>query len=296
MINNNLTLLVLAAGIGSRYGGLKQLDEVGPNGETIIDYSVYDAMQAGFNKVVFIIRKDYECQFKLQITDKYSGKLEVGYAFQDIYDLPNGFTCPKDRDKPWGTGQAILCANNLIREPFVVINGDDFYGRESFKVIADYYNNSNNQFSMVAFKLDKTLSTFGPVTRGVCSVKNDRLDTLVETENLENQGDFISSSRNIIFDGSELVSMNMWGFTPSIFGYLKEGFINFLNVKGEDLKSEYLIPTVVNNLVKNNIEDVNVLRSNASWFGVTYKEDKLLVINKIQELINLGVYTSSLFN
>ena len=221
--------------------------------------------------------------------------MEVKFAFQDIYDLPAGFTCPIDRKKPWGTGHAILCANNLISEPFVVINGDDYYGRESFNVIADYYNNGKDQFSMVAFRLDKTLSTYGPVTRGICNVQNEKLETLVETLNIHKQGQFISCSRNIPLDGSELVSMNMWGFTPSIFGYLKEGFINFLKVKGEDLKSEYIIPTVINNLIQNNQEDVYVLRSNASWFGVTYKEDKLLVIKKIQELINSGFYTSPLF-
>ena len=291
---NNLTLLVMAAGMGSRYGGLKQLDKVGPNGETIIDYSVYDAMQAGFTKVIFIIRRDFKDQFKLQITDKYSEEFTVEFAFQDIYDLPNGFSCPNGREKPWGTGQAILCARNLINEPFAVINGDDYYGRESFKVIADYYNNGGAQFSMVAFRLDKTLSDFGPVTRGVCNVENDKLDTVVETENLKKKGNSILTNRNITLDGSEPVSMNMWGFTPSLFNYLHEDFINFLNDEGNELKSEFLIPTVINNLVQNNQEEVYVLRSNASWFGVTYKEDKPFVINKIQELINSGIYSSPL--
>ena len=292
---NHLTLLVMAAGMGSRYGGLKQLDKVGPNGETIIDYSLHDAIQAGFTKVIFIIRRDFEDQFKLQITNKYLGKFTVEFAFQDIYDLPNGFSCPNGREKPWGTGQAILCARNLINEPFVVINGDDYYGQESFKVIADYYNNGGAQFSMVAFRLDKTLSDFGPVTRGVCNVENDKLDTVVETENLKKKDNYISTNRNITLDGSEPVSMNMWGFTPSLFNYLHEDFVNFLNDEGGELKSEFLIPTVINNLVQNNQEEVYVLRSNASWFGVTYKEDKPFVINKIQELINSGIYLSPLF-
>ena len=291
---NHLTLLVMAAGMGSRYGGLKQLDKVGPNGETIIDYSLHDAIQAGFTKVIFIIRRDFEDQFKLQITNKYLGKFTVEFAFQDIDDLPNGFNCPNEREKPWGTGQAILCARNLINEPFAVINGDDYYGRESFKVIADYYNNGGDQFSMVAFRLDKTLSDFGPVTRGVCNVENDKLDTVVETENLEKKGNYISTNRNITLDGSEPVSMNMWGFTPSLFNYLHEDFVNFLNDEGNELKSEFLIPTVINNLVQNNQEEVYVLRSNASWFGVTYKEDKPFVIKKIQELINSGIYSSTL--
>ena len=284
----------MAAGMGSRYGGLKQLDKVGPNGETIIDYSLHDAIQAGFTKVIFIIRRDFEDQFKLQITNKYLGKFAVEFAFQDIDDLPDGFRCPSGREKPWGTGQAILCARNLINEPFVVINGDDYYGQESFKVIADYYNNGGAQFSMVAFRLDKTLSDFGPVTRGVCNVENDKLDTVVETENLKKKDNYISTNRNITLDGSEPVSMNMWGFTPSLFNYLHEDFVNFLNDEGDELKSEFLIPTVINNLVQNNQEEVYVLRSNASWFGVTYKEDKPFVINKIQELINSGIYSSPL--
>jgi len=291
---NHLTLLVMAAGMGSRYGGLKQLDKVGPNGETIIDYSLHDAIQAGFTKVIFIIRRDFEDQFKLQITNKYLGKFAVEFAFQDIDDLPNGFSCPSGREKPWGTGQAILSARNLINEPFVVINGDDYYGQESFKVIADYYNNGGAQFSMVAFRLDKTLSDFGPVTRGVCNVENDKLDTVVETENLEKKGNYISTNRDITLDGSEPVSMNMWGFTPSLFNYLHKDFVNFLNDEGGELKSEFLIPTVINNLVQNNQEEVYVLRSNASWFGVTYKEDKPFVINKIQELIHSGIYSSPL--
>jgi UTP-glucose-1-phosphate uridylyltransferase len=284
----------MAAGMGSRYGGLKQLDKVGPNGETIIDYSLHDAIKAGFTKVIFIIRRDFEDQFKLQITNKYLGKFAVEFAFQDIDDLPNGFSCPSGREKPWGTGQAILSARNLINEPFVVINGDDYYGQESFKVIADYYNNGGAQFSMVAFRLDKTLSDFGPVTRGVCNVENDKLDTVVETENLEKKGNYISTDRDIALDGSEPVSMNMWGFTPSLFNYLHEDFVNFLNDEGGELKSEFLIPTVINNLVQNNQEEVYVLRSNASWFGVTYKEDKPFVINKIQELIHSGIYSSPL--
>ena len=291
---NNLTLLVMAAGMGSRYGGLKQLDKVGPNGETIIDYSVYDALQAGFTKVIFIIRRDFEDQFKMQITDKYSGRFTVEFAFQEINDLPNGFSCPNGREKPWGTGQAILCSKNLIHEPFVVINGDDYYGRESFNVIADYYNNGGDQLSMVGFRLDKTLSDFGPVTRGVCTVENDILVTVVETENIEKKGDSISSNRNITLDGSESVSMNMWGFTPALFNYLHEDFVNFIKDEGKELKSEFLIPTVINNLVQNNQEEVYVLRSNASWFGVTYKEDKPFVINKIQELIHSGIYSSPL--
>ena len=290
-----LTLLVMAAGMGSRYGGLKQLDQVGPNGETIIDYSVYDAIKAGFTKVVFIIRKDFEDQFKSQITEKYSEKIDIAFAFQNLDDLPDSFLCPDGREKPWGTGHAILSAKELIDDPFVVINGDDFYGQESFNVIADYYNNGGNQFSMVAFRLDKTLSSHGAVTRGVCDIKSKKLISVIETEDIEKKEKKILSNRDITFKGSEPVSMNMWGFLPSLFNYLSKGFIEFLNAEGNELKSEYLIPSVINNLIQNKLEEIHVLRSNASWFGVTYKQDKPEVKRKINELINSEIYPSHLF-
>ena len=291
----NLSLLVMAAGMGSRYGGLKQLDQVGPNGETIIDYSVYDAIKAGFTKVVFIIRKDFEDQFKSQITEKYSEKIDIGFAFQNLDDLPDSFLCPDGREKPWGTGHAILSAKELIDDPFVVINGDDFYGQESFNVIADYYNNGGNQFSMVAFRLDKTLSSHGAVTRGVCDIKSKKLISVIETEDIEKKEKKILSNRDITFKGGEPVSMNMWGFLPSLFNYLSKGFIEFLNAEGNELKSEYLIPSVINNLIQNKLEEIHVLRSNASWFGVTYKQDKPEVKRKINELINSEIYPSHLF-
>ena len=291
----DISLLVMAAGMGSRYGGLKQLDAVGPSGETIIDYSVYDAIQARFNKVVFIIRKDFEDEFKSQITDKYSGKIQVEFAFQDLHDLPDGFTCPEGRNKPWGTGHAILAAADLIHEPFVAINGDDFYGRESFKVVADYYLSGADDFSMVAFQLDKTLSTFGGVTRGLCTVKEGKLDTVIETGELQRTEQGVTSDRNIKLDGSEPVSMNVWGFTPVLFKYLKDLFVEFLHDEGNELKSEYLIPSVVNDLIKSGREDVHVLRSASSWFGVTYKDDRPFVMGEIQKLIDRGTYPKQLF-
>ena len=291
----DISLLVMAAGMGSRYGGLKQLDAVGPSGETIIDYSVYDAIQAGFNKVVFIIRKDFEDEFRLQITEKYSGKIRVEFAFQDLHDLPDGFTCPEGRKKPWGTGHAILAASGMIHEPFVAINGDDFYGRESFKVVADYYLSGADDFSMVAFQLDKTLSTFGGVTRGLCTVKEGKLDTVIETGELQRAGQGVTSARNIKLDGSEPVSMNVWGFTPVLFKYLREMFVKFLHDEGDKLKSEYLIPSVVNELIQSGREDVHVLRSASSWFGVTYKDDRPFVMEEIQKLIDHGTYPKQLF-
>ena len=292
---NDITLLVMAAGMGSRYGGLKQLDAVGPNRETIIDYSVYDAIEAGFSKVVFIIRRDFEAEFKSKITNKFSGKIQVELAFQDLHALPDGFTSPEGREKPWGTGQAILSAVNLINEPFVVINGDDYYGRESFKVVADYYGKGADQFSMVSFRLDKTLSIFGGVTRGLCTVKEGKLDTVIETENLQKMKNGISSDRDIVLNGTEPVSMNMWGFTPVLFDYLRDMFVDFLIENGTALKSEFLIPSVINDLIQCEREEVHVLRSNSNWFGVTYKEDKPYVMGEIQKLVDGNVYPKKLF-
>ena len=291
----NITLLVMAAGMGSRYGGLKQLDAVGPGGETIIDYSVYDAIRAGFNRVVFIIRKDFEQEFTSQITDKYAGKIQVEFAFQDLHDLPDGFTCPEGREKPWGTGHAILTAADLIHEPFVAINGDDFYGLESFEVVAKYYQSGRRTFSMVAFQLDKTLSEFGGVTRGLCTVKDGLLDTVIETGELRQSDHGISSDRDIELDGNEPVSMNVWGFTPDLFDYLQSMFVDFLEKEGNEMKSEYLIPFVVNGLIRSGQEKVHVLRSNAAWFGVTYKKDRTFVLGEIQKLIQMGVYPEKLF-
>ncbi|MCM8534928.1 MAG: sugar phosphate nucleotidyltransferase [Lentisphaeraceae bacterium] len=292
----DLTLLVMAAGMGSRYGGLKQLDSVGPSGETIIDYSVYDAIRAGFNKVVFIIRKDFEKEFKDNVGAKYTDKIKVEYAFQDLHDLPEGFTCPEGREKPWGTGQAILVAKKLINEPFLVINGDDFYGEQSFKVAADYYSQDKDDFSMVAFRLDKTLSEFGGVTRGLCEISDGKLSTIVETGDLKKESENnVTCDRDIQLNGSEPVSMNMWGYTPRLFGYLDEQFIDFLKKEGNEMKSEYLIPTVVNNLINSKTEHVTVLQSDAQWFGVTYKDDKPFVVSKIKELTDNGTYPNPLF-
>ena len=287
--------MVMAAGMGSRYGGLKQLDSVGPNGETIIDYSVYDAIEAGYNKVVFIIRKDFENDFKSKITAKYTGKIQVGYAYQNIDDLPNGYTCPEGRVKPWGTGHAILSAVDQINGPVCVINADDFYGRESFKELMKFYTSGNNGFSMVAFHLDQTLSSSGGVTRGICEVMNDKLSSVNETSNIQKIDNCITSEDNVEWEGKELVSMNMWGFTPVLFNYLKEMFLHFLNEKGEEIDSEFLIPTVMNDLIQNGRETVQVLRSNSLWFGVTYKEDKPYVVEAIQKLITSGKYPQKLF-
>jgi UTP-glucose-1-phosphate uridylyltransferase len=292
----DITLLVMAAGMGSRYGGLKQLDAVGPSDETIIDFSVYDAIRAGYNKVVFIIREDFEKQFKEKISNKYEDKIKVEIVYQDLHDLPNSFSCPKDRSKPWGTGHAILAARNVISEPFAAINGDDFYGRESFKIISDHYSSVNSGFAMAAFQLDKTLSDYGSVSRGICEQNLNQLVTVVETHGIKKSsaGD-IECDRDISLLGNELVSMNMWGFMPSIFDHLEKMFNEFLDENISDLKSEFLIPSVVNDLIEKNIEKVQVLKTKSTWFGVTYIEDKPFVKNQIKELIQTGIYPEKLF-
>ena len=292
---SDITLLIMAAGMGSRYGGLKQLDSVGPNQETIIDYSVYDAIRAGFDKVVFVIRKEFYNEFRSLITDKYLGKIKVEFAFQELENLPADFSCPEGRKKPWGTGHAILSAKDIIQEPFVAINGDDFYGLESFKVVADYYQNGGSEFSMVAFQLDNTLSDFGSVTRGLCTLKGNKLDTVIETGGLIMSEKGMTSDRNIHLNGKEPVSMNVWGFTPDLFGYLESMFIQFLKEEGDALKSEYLIPSVVNNLIQTDRKSVHILHSSAKWFGVTYKEDKSYVMDEIKKLIKDGHYPKNLF-
>ena len=291
----NITLLVMAAGMGSRYGGLKQLDEVGPNGETIIDFSVFDAIRAGFSKVVFIIREDFNEQFKEKISDKYADKIQVEIVYQDLKDLPSGYNYPDKRSKPWGTGHAILSARDVITEPFAAINGDDFYGKNSFKIIADYYSIENNQFTMAAFQLDKTLSDYGSVSRGICEQKLDELITVIETHDIKRNDDEITCDRDIILSGKELVSMNMWGFTPAIFNHLENMFSEFLNDNIHNLKSEFLIPSVVNAVIKKKIEVVNVLKTDSKWFGVTYIEDKPFVKTQIENLLKQGEYPKKLF-
>ena len=292
----DITLLVMAAGMGSRYGGLKQLDAVGPNGETIIDFSVYDAIRAGYNKVVFIIRKDFEKQFKQKISNKYKNKIDVEIVYQDLNDLPRSFRCPNERSKPWGTGHAILAAREAISEPFVAINGDDFYGKESFEVFGNYYSSVNSGFAMAAFQLDKTLSENGSVSRGICEQNSSELVTVVETHDIKkNSVGIIECNRDISLSGNELVSMNMWGFTPTLFDHLEKMFNDFLAGNISDLKSEFLIPSVINDLIEKNIEKVKVLKTQSTWFGVTYVEDKAFVEIQIKELIQSGEYPVSLF-
>ena len=298
-------LLVLAAGMGSRYGGLKQLDQIGPNGETIIDYSVFDAIRAGFGKVVFVIRKDFEEEFKSRIGSRYAGKIAVDYAFQSIDDLPGGYKVPAGRSKPWGTGHAILAARDLIKEPFAAINGDDFYGRSSFKLLADYLSSAKDgakaDYSMCGFILRNVLSDNGSVSRGICTVdNNDNLKTVIENTKIikSDSGTVISireDGAEVTMSGDEVASMNMWGFTPSIFEHLEKQFINFLEKRGLEEKSEFYIPAVVDQLIRENIAEVKVMVSPDSWFGVTYREDREYVIGSILKLVQNGTYPEKLF-
>ncbi len=301
------TLVVMAAGIGSRFGGgIKQLEPVGPSGEIIIDYSIHDAVEAGFDKVVFIIRKDLEKDFREVIGDRMEKRVEVAYAFQEMDDLPEGYTKPEGRVKPWGTGQAILCCKELVREPFAVINADDYYGKEAFVKVHDYLvqghkSEGRMEFCMAGFLLGNTLSDNGGVTRGICSVDEEgHLTGVTETKNIIRTEDGAAiqledGTRNPV-DERCPVSMNMWGLTPEIFPVLEKGFADFLKELGEPAKGEYLIPTIIDELIQEGKANVTVLESGDKWFGVTYKEDKPAVIRSFAELIAAGVYKEKLFD
>ena len=301
----NTTLVIMAAGIGSRFGGgIKQLEPVGPNGEIIMDYSIYDAIEAGFDKVVFVIRKDLEEVFKEVIGNRIEKVIPVEYAFQEIEDLPEGFSVPEGRTKPWGTGQAILACKDLIHEPFAVINADDYYGKDSFKSLHDYLvedNRCDNKYniSMVGFILKNTLSDNGAVTRGIC--KTDEAGNLIavdETSGIVKTATGAACEKDgkiTEIDVESRVSMNMWGFEPEFFGELETGFKTFLSDLKEGGKQEYLLPTIVDGLVKTGRANVRVLESRDKWVGVTYKEDKPVVVASIKELISSGKYPDKLY-
>ena len=297
------TLFILAAGMGSRYGGLKQLDGLGPNGETIMDYSVFDAMRAGFGKVVFVIRKDFEEDFRKVVLSKYADHVQCEVCFQGIDNLPEGFTRNPERTKPWGTNHAVLMAKDIINEPFMVINADDFYGKESFEVMAKFLLDVNGQegkYCMAGYRVGNTLSEHGTVSRGVCATdKMGYLTDVVERTAIESkEGHIVFPDENgveteIPFDTP--VSMNMWGFTPEYFEYTEEAFKAFLTKNAQELKAEFYIPTLVNDLIKAGKATCQVLDTPAKWFGVTYADDRQRVVDKIQALVDAGVYPSKLF-
>ncbi len=295
------TLLVMAAGMGSRYGGLKQIEPVGPGGATIIDYSIYDAMRAGFGKLVFIIRKDIEEPFKEVVGSRFEKRIAVEYVFQSLDKIPAGFQVPDGRTKPWGTTQAILMAANAIHEPFAVINADDFYGAESYGVLSNHLRLGTGDYAMVGFVLRNTLSEFGTVARGVCRVgSNGYLEQVVELTSIARDGDRAkntdSDGKVTVLTGDEAVSMNMFGFTPQIFGKLEDRFKAFLEANGADLKKECYIPSTVNEMLVAGEAKVKVLRSNDSWFGVTYREDHAQVVESIRRLIEGGSYPERLWS
>ncbi len=295
------TLLVLAAGLGSRYGGLKQIDPVGPDGETIMDYSIYDARRAGFNKVVFVIRKEIEQPFRQTIGARFEKRIAVEYVFQEIGKLVPGHQVPAGRTKPWGTTHAILMAANTIRQPFAVINSDDFYGAESYRMLAHHLQSGTPDYAMVGYVLRQTLSEFGAVARGVCQVDADGyLREIVELKGIERDaGHAINTDAegNVTkLTGDETVSMNMWGFTPHVFRQLDEQFQIFLKLKSADVNAECYIPSTVNDLISSRQARVRVLHSGEPWFGVTYREDRQRAVETIRRLIESGSYPRRLWS
>lgn len=296
------TLVVLAAGMGSRYGKLKQMDAFGPNGETIIDYSIYDAIEAGFGKVVFIVRDFFKDEFKEMFDKKFGDRVELVYVTQDLNKIPEGFDINPDREKPWGTAHAVAVAEDVVNEPFAVINADDFYGKSAYKVLADYFNNddSSEDYAVVGYKLKNTLSDHGTVNRGVCYQDADgNLEKVVECIKIRRGDDgritYPEKDAEKELGEDTLVSMNMWAFRPSYFEYFHEGFSNFLNESGSELKSEYFIPLLVDNLITSGALNVKVLDTDADWFGVTYIDDKPIVQQKLQALIDQGAYPEHLY-
>lgn len=306
-MNKKMALVIMAAGLGSRFGGgIKQLESVGPNGEIIMDYSIHDAIEAGFNKIVFIIRKDIEQDFRVKIGARIEVlceklNVEVQYAYQELSDLPEGFSLPTERTKPWGTGHAVLCAKDQIKEPFVVINADDYYGKEAYKMVHDFLLNYTaerpTEFCMAGFVLANTLSDNGGVTRGVCQVGEDGyLQNVTETYRIQKTTDG-AESNGVAVDVNSTVSMNMWGLTPEFIGILEDGFNSFLNnLEGNELKGEYLLPTYIGQLLQEQKVSVKVLRSEDRWFGLTYKEDAASVKDSFCQLIADGVYSEQLFS
>lgn len=297
------TLFVLAAGMGSRYGGLKQLDGLGPNGETIMDYSIFDAIRGGFGKLVFVIRTSFEADFREKIIKKYENHIPVEVVFQELDNLPAGFTCPEERVKPWGTNHAVLMGKDVIKEPFAVINADDFYGCDSFAVLGkalSEMDGKQNDYCMVGYRVGNTLSESGSVARGVCETNEEGyLTSVVERtaiERIDGKIQFKDENGETVTIADETpVSMNMWGFTPDYFTYSEDYFVDFLKKNMGNLKSEYFIPLMVNHLIVNGKARVKVLDTTAKWFGVTYAADRQGVVDKIQALVDAGEYPAKLF-
>jgi hypothetical protein len=294
------TLLVMAAGIGSRYGGLKQIDPIGPSGETIVDYSVFDALRAGFGHLVFVIRHEIEAPFREAIGSRFERRIPVDYVFQELDDLPKGFSVSSTRQRPWGTGQAVLAAEDVIHEPFAAINADDFYGRNSFRLLADHLRSETEDYAMVGFALRSTLSDFGPVTRGICDVGSDGcLRSVTEIAKIQKDGQsaIYTDAAGVVrrLAGDETVSMSMWGFKPTLFAQLHDQWIEFLSQHHDQDDSEWYIPTAVSALVESGRARCRVLPTTDSWFGVTHRQDRQAVAAGIRRLIALGTYPEALW-
>ena len=290
-MKKDITLVVMAAGMGSRFGGLKQIEPIGPNGEVLLDFSVYDAVKAGFTKVVFVIKHAIEKDFKEMVGKRIANRVKVEYVFQEIDKLPEGYVCPADREKPWGTAHAILCCKDVVKESFAVVNADDYYGPSAFKQMADFLNTDTPDYAMVGFRLVNTLTENGYVSRGVCEIENGALKTVTERTKImdckytEDDGKTWNT-----LPQNTVVSMNLWGFRPDVFDYIETGFKKFLDEKINVPKSEYYLPTVVSERIEKGEKQVKVLVAEDKWYGVTYKEDKQVVVDAITKKLNDGLY------
>ena len=291
MSDFNTTLVVMAAGMGSRFGGLKQLEPIGANGEVLLDYSVYDAKKAGFNKVVFVIKHAIEKDFREMVGKRIENKIDVDYAFQELDKLPAGFTVPADREKPWGTGHAVLCCKDFVTQPFAAINADDFYGPSAYKQINTCLSKQTGDYCMVGFRLKNTLTDNGTVARGICETdSSNHLTNITEITNIKDCAYEDENGKKIILPPDTVVSMNMWGFTTDLFGYLEDGFNKFLNEKINVPKSEYFLPFQIDELIKKGEKQVEMLVAEDKWYGMTYKEDKPVVKAAIAEMTKNGLY------
>ena len=290
-MNDNITLVVMAAGMGSRFGGLKQIEPIGKNGEILLDYSVYDAVKAGFNKVVFVIKHAIEADFKAVVGKRIEKMVKTEYVFQETDALPEGFVCPSDRVKPWGTAHAVLCCKDVVKEPFAVINADDYYGKSAFIKTAEFLKNNDSDYCMTGFRLVNTLTENGYVSRGVCEIEKGELKSVTERTKImdckytEDDGESCTA-----LPPDTVVSMNLWGFMPDLFGYAEKGFKEFLNNNINTPKSEYYLPSVVSGLIASGEKKVKVLIAEDKWYGVTYKEDKQMVCDAINKMAEDGLY------
>ncbi|MBR2410209.1 MAG: NTP transferase domain-containing protein [Clostridia bacterium] len=291
-MSKNATLVVMAAGMGSRFGGLKQMEPIARDGRVLLDFSVYDAKKAGFNKIVFVIKEAIKDDFINIVGKRIEKLIDVEYVYQELYKLPEGFSCPETREKPWGTAHAILCCKDAVKEPFAVVNADDFYGRTAFKAIYDELTNDSDDYCMAGFRLKNTLTENGTVARGVCVTKDGILESVTERTKINKECQFTEDDGKTwtSLSPDTFVSMNLWGFRPDIFSYIEKGFAEFLKDNINEAKKEYYLPSVVTKLIENDIKRVKVIPAEDKWYGVTYKEDKPLVVAAIEEMVSKGLY------